>query len=264
MADVTTDTPRDYTVGSVARALSVIDIVAEGPRAGITLTELTKQLGTSKSTAYSLARTLVDAGFLRDVQPGPRYRLGMALVRLGDRAAEAHPLADVVKPILHDLSRRTQMTARAAINDDGYPMFISRVDAPGNIRFHTPMGVRELPHSSAAGKVILAHLPVAEMERIVQETGLPFRTRKTITSMADLREELVLTRERGYGIDDEEDQDGVFCMSAPVFGHTGDVVGAVSVTGIKVERSDRRVAELGNQLRKASAQITAQLAGRAL
>ncbi|MGG7464137.1 MULTISPECIES: IclR family transcriptional regulator [unclassified Plantibacter] len=264
MPEDSSEAARSYTVGSVARALGVIDIVAAGPLTGITLTELTKQLGTSKSTAYSLARTLVDAGYLRDVQPGPRYRLGMALVRLGDRAAAAHPLAEIVKPVLHDLSRRTQMTARAAINDDGYPMFISRVDAPGNVRFHTPMGVRELPHSSAAGKVILANLPVADMERIVEETGLPFRTRKTITSMAELREELDLTRDRGYGIDDEEDQDGVFCMSAPVYSHNGTIVGALSVTGLKVERSDRRVAELGNQLRKAAAQITAQLTGRAL
>lgn len=258
------DNPRAYTVGSVARGLQVLEIVADSPATGITLTELTRALGTSKSTAYALARTLVDAGHLRDVLPGPHYRLGMALVRLGDRASAAQPLADLVKPLLHEISRRTGMTARVAINDDGYPTFVARVDAPGNVKFHTPMGVRELPHSSAAGKVILAELSESEVDRIIGETGLPFCTRKAITSIVDLRKELEITRQRGYGIDDEEDQDGVFCISAPVHGHDGRVIGAISVTGIKFEQSVRRVTELGTILRTAAGQITAQLVGRPL
>lgn len=264
MTDDTESPQRAYTVGSVARALRLLDIVADGPAGGVTLTELAKSLGTSKSTAYALARTLVDSGYLRSVQPGPHYRLGMALVRLGDRASATHPLADIAQPVLNEVSRRTGMTARAAINDDGYPTFVARVDAPGNIKFHTPMGVRELPHSSAAGKVILASLPAADVERIIGETGLPIRTRKTITTMAELRAELELTSQRGYGIDDEEDQDGVFCLSAPVLGHNRGVVGAVSVTGIKFDQSVRRVAELGVIMTEAAGQVAARLAGRSL
>jgi len=252
---------RTYAVGSVVRALKVLDLVAEGPPEGSTLTDLTRGLGTSKSTAYSLARTLVDAGYLRSVQPGPRYLLGMALVRMGDRARVSHPLADVVKPVLREVSRQTGMTARAAIDDDGYPMFIARVDAPGAIRFHTPMGVRELPHSSAAGKVILSLSPPEVAERIAAETGLPRRTRKSITSLAELRVELDLTRERGYGVDDEEDSDGVLCVSAPVFDHTGAVLGAISVTGLKGDQSVRQISELGALLREAANRVTRELAG---
>ncbi|MFF2951278.1 IclR family transcriptional regulator [Kitasatospora sp. NPDC057965] len=252
---------RSYAVGSVVRALRLVDLVAEGPAEGVTLTELTRGLGTSKSTAYSLARTMVDAGYLRDVQPGPRYRLGMALVRLGDRASATHPLADVVKPVLNELSRQTGMTARAAINDDGYPMFIARVDAAGTVRFHTPLGVRELPHTSAAGKVILSLLPAAVTERIAEETGLPPRTRKTITSAAELRAELDLTRGRGYGVDDEEDSDGVLCVAAPVFDHTGTVLGALSVTGLKGDQSVRQITELGGVLTEAADRITRTLGG---
>ena len=254
----TADKARDYTVGSVVRALRLIDIVADGPDAGVTLTELTRSLGTSKSSAYALARTLVDAGYLRDVQPGPRYRLGIALVRLGDRAAASHPVEGIVKPILHEISRRTGMTARAAIEDDGYPMFIARVDAPGAIRFHTPLGVRELPHTSAAGKVILASLPEGEVDRIIGETGLPMRTRRTITTLEGFKRELDVTRKRGYGIDDEEDQDGVFCLSVAILRPDGGVFGALSVTGIKSGASIRRQIELANILRKAAAQVAAQ------
>ncbi|MCS4276917.1 MULTISPECIES: IclR family transcriptional regulator [Mycetocola] len=253
---------RDYTVASVARALRVVDVVAEAGTDGLTLTELARLSGMSKSAGFAIARTLVDAGYIREVHPGPRYRLGLTLVRLGDRAVETHPLTELVKPVLHDLTRRTQMTARAAINDDGYPMFISRVDAPGVIRFHAPMGVRELPHSSAAGKAILAHLPESEAIRIAEETGLPARTRRTITTVPGFLEDLRRTRERGFGIDDEEDEIGVYCLSAPVFGLHGGVFGALSVTTIKTGSPERRASELGGILRRFAAQITAQIAGR--
>jgi IclR family acetate operon transcriptional repressor len=255
---------KNYTVGSVAKALRVLDIVADSPSGGMTLTDLTRALGTSKSTAYSLARTLVNAGYLRDVQPGPRYVLGMALVRLGDRASSELPLADLVKPVLAELTRHTGMTSRAAINDDGYPVFVARVDAPGAIKFHTPLGIRELPHTSAAGKAILAFLPAEETDRVAEETALPVRTRKTITSAATLREEIALTRERGYALDDEEDQDGVLCVGAPIFDHAGAVFGALSVTGLKVDQSVRQIAELGALLRAAAARVTLTLGGTAV
>ncbi|UCR89647.1 IclR family transcriptional regulator [Mycetocola spongiae] len=249
-------TRRDYTVASVARAVRLVDIVADGPRHGVTLTELTRALGLSKSGTFALARTLVDAGYVREVEPGPRYRLGLALVRLGDRAVDGYPLTEAVRPFLESLTQASAMTARAAVNDNGYPMFIARVDAPGNVRFHAPLGVRELPHSSAAGKVILAHLDPAEATRVLAETGLPRRTAHTLTDPARVRADLIAIRERGYGIDDEEDQDGVFCLSAPVLGREGAIFGALSITGIKISRTPEQVATLGAQVRDSALALT--------
>lgn len=79
--------PARYRVGSVARALKILDLVADGPLQGLTLSEATRGLGISKSATYSLMRTLVDADFLRAVDPGPRYCLGPSLTRLGELAA---------------------------------------------------------------------------------------------------------------------------------------------------------------------------------
>ena len=81
-----------YTVRSVARALQLVDIVAEGPAEGQTLSDLARALGASKSTTLSLARTMAAAGLLRDARPGPRYTLGTALIRLGDIARRQLPL----------------------------------------------------------------------------------------------------------------------------------------------------------------------------
>ena len=251
-----------YTVASVGRALDLVDLVADAPADGISVSEIARALGISKSTAYSLARTLVDRAILRAVDPGPRYQPGMALIRLGDVATRSMPLGGVVQPILLDLSRDTGMTTRAAIPSNGYPIFIARIDSPGAVRFHTPLGVPELPHTSSAGKAILATMSEADVERVARESGLPRRTRKTIATLDELKADLAITRRRGYAIDDEEDVEGVFCIAAAFFDHSGRCAGAVSATGIKVDLPSRRVEELGAVVQDAARRLTAIFGGR--
>ena len=250
-----------YTVASVVRALRLLDVVAQGPSEGVTVSEAARALGTSKSTAFALARTLVDQGYLRATEPGPHYQLGLALVRLGDVSANRLPLGQLCRPVLHDLSTRTGLTTRAAVNDCGQPMFVERVDAPGAIRFYTPLGVRELAHVSSAGKAILAELDDRAVEALTETTGLTRRTRKTITTLTELLADLAATRRRGYAVDDEEDVEGVFCIGAAFFDHAGACAGAISATGIKRDLPPRAVDDLGQAVRAAADSITDQLRG---
>jgi IclR family acetate operon transcriptional repressor len=252
-----------YTVGSVAKALRLVELVAAGPIVGMTLSELSRGLGVSKSTAYALARTLVDAGHLRAVEPGPHYLLGMSLVRLGDIAGQRLPLSRLAAPLLQDLNQATGLTIRIAVVDDGYPVFVDRVDAAGTVRFHAPLGVRELPHTSSAGKAILASLTHADVVRIAAECGLPPRTRKSITDVDALIADLAISRRRGYAVDDEEDCDGVFCVAAAFFDHAMQCAGALSATGIKLDLPAWRLEELGLTVRQHADRLTAQLGGTA-
>jgi IclR family acetate operon transcriptional repressor len=250
-----------YRVGSVARALTILDLVADGPSEGVTLSEAARGLGISKSATYSLVRTLVDADFLRAVDPGPRYLLGMALVRLGDVATRDVPLRQICEPVLAEMVRDTGLTCRAAIDTDGFPVFVARVDAHGAIRFNAPLGVREMPHTSSAGKAILAYLSDDAINHVVRETGLPSRTGKTITNGRDLAIDLEITRRRGYAIDDEEDAEGVFCVGAPFFNHAGRIAGALSATGIKRDLPAHRIEELGLRVRAGADQVTTLIGG---
>lgn len=253
-------TPR-YRVESVARALRLLEVIADGPDEGLTVSEIARGLGTSKSTAFALAHTLMDQGYLRAADPGPRYGLGLALVRLGDVAADRLPLGPLCRPILHELSARTGLTTRAAVNDRSRPMFIERVDAPGAIRFHTPLGVPELAHVSSAGKAILAALSDEQVTALAAGTGLPRRTPKTITDLGELLADLAATRRRGYAVDDEEDIEGVFCVGAGFYDHSGACAGAISATGIKRDLPPRAVEDLGQAVRAAADQITELLRG---
>lgn len=249
-------------VGSVARALNLVELIVAGPTEGRTLSEIAKTIGGSKSAVLATLRTLVDFGYLRCVETGPKYLPGMMLIRLGDLAAAHDPLIAVARPILTRLSEKSGLTIRVARNDGGYPIFLDRVDGPGFVRFYTPLGVRELPHVSAAGKAILAQLSDEEIKAVAKECGLVARTKKSITTLAELKREITRIRQDNFATDDEEDSQGIFCVGAAFFDHFGKCLGAISATGVKTDLSEEQVAKLGKLVIKYADQLTKELHGR--
>jgi len=251
-----------YTVGSVTRALDLVDHIINAPNEGLTLTEIVRETQGSKSATFALLRTLVDRGYLRITEPGPRYLPGMTLIRLGDLASARDPIASVSHSILNDLSVKTGLTVRIARNDSGYPVFIERIDGPGMVRFFTPLGVRELPHITAVGKAILAQLSDDEIAEIAKESGLEARTHKSITTLPKLLADIRKVQTRGYAVDDEEDAHGVFCVGAAFFDHSGNCAGGISATGIRSDLSVEKEEKLGKLVLKHAEMITRALGGK--
>jgi IclR family acetate operon transcriptional repressor len=246
---------------SVIRALNLVELVAVGSADGISLSELARTIGLSKSSTLALLRTLVDAGYVRTKDPGPRYLPGMALVRLGDLSGATQPINEIAQGFIHHLAQETGMTIRVAINDGGCPIFICRADAPGSIRFHTMLGVRELPHVSSAGKAILAQLDDEEIAKVIAENKLVARTRNTHTTMNALMRDIEKIRERKYAVDDEEDVEGVFCIGAAFYDHAGNCAGAISATGIKSAVREKKVDYFGGLVIKYADVMTRELRG---
>ncbi|MBI3428567.1 MAG: IclR family transcriptional regulator, partial [Actinobacteria bacterium] len=249
-------------VGSVARALELVELIVTGPSEGLTLSEIVKTAGGSKSAVLATLRTLVHFGYLRTVEVGPRYLPGMMLIRLGDLAVAHDPLIAVARPILSRLSEKSGLTIRVARNDAGFPIFLDRVDGAGFVRFHTPLGVRELPHVSSAGKAILAHLGDDQIKAVAKECGLVARTKNSITTLPALKKEMEKIRLDGFATDNEEDAQGIFCVGAPFFDHFGKCLGAISATGVKTDLSDEQIEKLGKLVIKHADQLTKELHGR--
>ena len=249
-----------YTVRSVARALRLVEAVAEGPAEGRSLSDLARELGTSKSTTLALARTLSAFGYPAGGPARPRYALGTALIRLGDMAGQQIPLGDLCRPLIDELAEdQDDLPGRG--QRQGYPVFIDRVDGPGRVRFHTPLGQREVPYASAAGKAILATMDEAGGAAAVRRDRPAARTAHTITDIGTLLDNLARSRRRGFAVDDEEDAEGVFCVGAAFFGHDGGCAGAVSVTGIKGDLPAWRVEELGQAVRRCADRVSETLGG---
>jgi IclR family transcriptional regulator, acetate operon repressor len=254
-----------YRLQSVERALDALEFFALAGPEGVTLTELADQLHVSKSSAFALLQTLIARGFATDSgsRQNRRYRLGMALAKLGDAAEAQAPLVNVATPILQSLTRDTGLTTRLVVPDGPYAVVIARVDAPGSVRFASHLGKREYPHCTSAGKALLAALPPERARALAVEAGMPARTSRTITDPAALLRDLELAAARGFAIDDEEDADGVFCVGAAVHDRAGKCVAAISGTGLKLNRPTWRMDELGTAIRDAADQITLALGGTA-
>lgn len=251
-----------YRVQSVERALTLLETLADAPDDGMTLTELGRVLGVSKSTAYSILQTMRARGFVADSGSGMqrRYRLGMALARLGDLVVSQHGLRDVAMPILRSLTDETGLTSRVAVLDEMFAVAIGRVDArQGVVRFTADLGRHEHLHSSAVGKAMLSLLDEERVREIAAATGLPAKTPHTIVDADALIGDLASVRRRGYAIDDEEDNEGVFCVGAPVVDHSGQCPGAISATGLKLDLPAWRIEQLGETVREHAARISAEL-----
>lgn len=253
-----------YRLRGVERALDVLEALAETGSEGIGLAELARRLETSKSTLLAVLRTLTARGFVAEVGDGRgrRYRLGLALARLGDQVLEQLDLLHVALPSLRAMTDETSWTSRVGVLEDAYAVIVGRVDAPGIVRFQSGLARRELPHCSAIGKALLSHLSDERVRAIVARTGLPARTPTTITEVEDLLGDLEIVRTRGFAVDDEEDNEGVCCVGASVLDHRGTCVAAISVTGLKLTLPPGGIAELGDVVRRFAAEISANLGAR--
>ena len=252
-----------YRLHGVERALDTLELLAAAGPGGMTLTELAERISVSKSSAFALLQTLVARGFAADsgTRLTRRYRLGLALAKLGDAAEIQSPLISVAMPVLQSVTDATGLTTRLVVPDGPYAVVTARVDAPGSVRFASYLGKREYPHCTSAGKALLAALPPEQARALAVEAGMPARTARSITDPDALLRDLELSAARGYTIDDEEDAEGVFCVGAAIFDRNGERVAAVSGTGLKLNRPTWRMDELGLTIREAADRITTALAG---
>jgi IclR family transcriptional regulator, acetate operon repressor len=261
MTDAAQTNEDRYALRSVNRALDVLEALGKAANDGMTVAGVAEQIGVSKSTAFALLQTLLLRNFVTDVRLGGsrRYRLGLSLVYLGDRAAEDIGVSQVALPVLRELTELTGLTSRLAILDHGYAVAISRVDAPGILRIASALGQRELPHCSALGKSLLALLPPARVVKLLAQTGMPRRTEHTLVTPVELMADLMQVAGRGYAFDNEEDNIGVVCIGAAIVNREGEGVAAISVTTLKSGLSDEDLHELGRTIRRYADRVSRML-----
>ena len=251
-----------YRVQSVERALELLGTLADAGAEGMTLSDLGRSLEVSKSSAYAILQTMLAHGFVADSGEGMgrRYRLGMALARLGDAVTSQIALRDVAVPVLRSLTAATGLTSRVAVFDEPHAVVIGSIDAANSaIQFASNLFKRELMHSSAVGKSMLATLDEQHVRSLLRQAGMPRKTSRTITDVDEMLRELEDVAAQGYAIDDEEDVDGVFCVASVVRDYTGGCVGAISVTGLRLDLPDSRLRELGGATREHAGRISVLL-----
>jgi IclR family transcriptional regulator, acetate operon repressor len=242
---------------SVRTALRVLEAVSKLQPVG--LTELARQLELPKTTVHRGLTSLAEAGWAEN-DPGDntRWIVGTKAFIVGSTVGNRGSLRERALPFMHDLSSEVGETVHLMIRDGDQVVLIERVDSPHPVRAIAPLGARAPLHAASNGKAVLAYLPDDEARHYVN-SRLPRVTDRTITQPADLLDELVLTLRRGYAIADEELQDGVVSVAAPILDADQHPIASLSISGPKSRMPKSIRPDYGRKVRLIAEEIAASL-----
>lgn len=247
-----------YRIQAIERAVAILNAFSlEEPE--LRVSELADRLDLHKSTVHRFLVNLETAGLIERNPRTGRYRLGLRIFELGGLVMQRMDLWDEALPFLEGLVRDTGETGHLAVLDGGEAIYVERVEARRPLRVPSAVGRGYPAHATNLGKVLLAHLDRGELQRIVSEHGLEGFTSNTITDADLLDTELAVIRERGYAVDNEEYDEGLRCIGAPVWDHTGRVVAAIGIGGPVTRVTPGRIADLSEVVMTAARGLSRRL-----
>jgi len=219
-------------IQSLERAAAILRLLAGGERR-LGLTEVSASLGLAKGTTHGMLRTLQQEGFVEQDPESGKYQLGAELLRLGQSYLDVHELRARALVWADDLARASGETVYLGVLHQHGVLIVHHVFRPDDSRQVLEVGSMHPLHSTALGKVLLAHDPVARGE--LTDNPPESFTMRTLTDLADIDAECELTRERGWSAAVEETWEGVASIGALIQDRRRNPVGAVCVSGA-VER----------------------------
>ncbi|HVA30229.1 MAG TPA: IclR family transcriptional regulator [Gaiellaceae bacterium] len=220
------------TSQSLERGLAILSSFhSDRPLIGVS--ELSRDLDLSRSTAHRYVATLAKLGYLQQDADSKRYRLGPKVLDLGFSALNSMELVEISAPHLRRLSDETGRTVNLAILDGADVVYIERYrtaqQGQREIDLNLHVGARLPAYCTAMGKAILAFVPEERLSEIVERIDFVPRGPNTLTDPKAFRDELSKIRETGIAVNDEELAYGLRSIAAPIHAHSGEVVAALNL-----------------------------------
>lgn len=240
---------------ALVKGLAVLDLLAAHP-AGLRLTDVVQKSGVPKGTALRLLDALVSSNAV-SIEDSATYRLGARCATWGSAFLESVDIRRIARDTLVDLAELSGETCHLGIREGYRVLYIDKIDGTHSIRMVSRVGGTNPLYCTGLGKALLAYQPDEIIE--VAEGVLERRTENTITDAVMLQRELALIRQRGYAVDDVENEEGVRCVGAPVFDHTDRVVASISIAGPAYRMTRERIRMLGPRIRDAAEELSGRL-----
>jgi IclR family transcriptional regulator, pca regulon regulatory protein len=245
-------------VTGFGRGLAVIEAFGPENRT-MTLARIAERTGLDRAVARRLLLTLVDLGFAHVHER--RFELTTRVLRLAYSFLSSAGLGSSLQPFLDDLARSVGETVSLAVLDEAEVVFIARSDIPGRrLSYVVTTGMRLAAFSSASGRVLLAHKPRADVERLLSRTRIVRYTRQTVMQKRAILALIAEAGRQGHSTNYEEMEDGLVSVSVPVFNRAGLVVAALNASTSSA-RSDkvRPDGELLSRLKAMAGELTSML-----
>lgn len=244
-------------VPALRKGLIVLELLAaEGP---LSMADVQRATGLNKTMTFRLLRVLREQGYVAQDEARHRYGLGPKLLALGHAAATRLDLVAVGQPLLDGLRQRFDETINLGILAGFHVTYVAMAESQRGLRMAANVGTQDYAHATALGKAILAHLPADQQEAYLEGCSWPRVTPKTITDADALRRELARTRDRGFAIDDEENELGARCVGAPILDARRFPIAGISASGPTTRIGGERLDEIAAALWRASHEIARRL-----
>lgn len=241
------------------RLLGVLDLLIEVEADvvrrdnGITVQQAADVMGASRSSANRIMQELVAAGYAIPNPAGRGYRVGAAIQIHQALTDEQRRLTEIAHPYLVRLVDQTGECAHSAVAAGDRVKVIDDVETDHPLRVVAGSGRRVPLHCTSAGKVLLAFGAAA------MPSDMPARTRRTITTADVMAAHLEEIRHLGFAIDDEENDVGVRCVSAPVFGSSPIAIGCIGIDGPSVRVNNTTIPGIAEAVTSAATEVSSLL-----
>lgn len=250
-------------VQSLGRAFAILEEVARH-REGIGLAELSKLVGLHNSTTFHLAKTMVSLGYMRQERDSKRYRVGRPLFALAASALDEIEMVNLATPVLEDLSRESGESGHFAVRMGDSVVVIARTSGAGAFQLTDRVGVVRPAHCTALGKIILASLRPDQLKRFLERVELKPSTKKSITDPTALLREITEIRRDAIAFDDGEFNAEVRCVAVPVYNFTGEVIGALGISGPIWRMTDQVLQSRAKLVQTAAKRLSAEFGARGI
>jgi IclR family transcriptional regulator, KDG regulon repressor len=250
-------TERLLGIQSLDRGLQALDLVA---RKELRPTELAAVLGVSRPTALRLLQTLVSRGYvLQDPQTKAFQANPAKIFALADAVRSSSTWLSQAEELISELVRLTGETANLAVLEGTEVVYVVAAQSRELLSVRQLLGTRRPVHCSAIGKAILAYMDQDQRAALLARAGLPRFTVHTITSLAELENQLEAIRRQGWALDNEETMEGVRCLAAPVLNPQSQPLAAIGISAPAARLTDDQVPELCELVRKTSRKLSQRL-----
>jgi IclR family KDG regulon transcriptional repressor len=248
--------PAVSLVNAAVRVLTVLEELSRQRTVG--LEELSREINLAKPTVYRFLLTLQELGYARRVE-NDRWAITLKMFNVGSHALDHLDLYAAAHPVAEELAEELGETIHMGVLDGDSAVYVLKIESKYRIRMHSRVGRRMPLYSTAIGKVLLACMSEEERATVLENIKLLPITKNTLTSRAALDAEIAHIRRQGYGLDNQENEEDLHCIGAPIFDYTGAIVAALSVSwpSFRYERGDE--AKKIEQVKAAAARISAIL-----
>ncbi|MGO1225551.1 MAG: IclR family transcriptional regulator [Brachybacterium sp.] len=246
-------------VQSVDRAAQVMEILARDGRSGVG--RIAKELGVHQSTVSRLVAALQAHDLVeRRVEGGP-VQLGVGILRLAAATRSRQDLTAVGGTVCDALAEQLGETVNLAVYRSGAAVNLYQAQGARTVALHNWVGDATVLHATSSGKVLLAHLPLAQSEAVLAGDLERF-TAQTIVEADVLRAQLQEAAVRGWAVAEEEFEEGLNAVAAAIYGPEGSVIAALSAAGPAYRLGRGRLPEVAEQVQQAAAEISRRLEHR--